>query len=239
MEVPFKFKNEVTEDRITLTLNGHVRKRYYDDDKSIDEELIQNAVENAEGKEVYIRLNSPGGDVFEGISIYNYLKSLDNKVTVEVTAQAASAASIIAMGADEIIMATGSSMMIHEASTWAVGNKKDIQKSLQALETVDDSLIDIYQERTGKSREEINDWLTEETYFTAEEAIENGLADSRKTEPLKMSASVKIDASDMSEAFAALKSDVLRMIEAAQNEADENEETKPVATGLNKIFGGK
>jgi ATP-dependent Clp protease protease subunit len=96
---------------------------------------------------------------------------------VEVTSLAASAASIVAMGADEIIMRTGSRMMIHEASTLAWGNKQDIQKTLNALEAYDESIISIYQQRTGKSREEITKLLEAETWFTAEQAVKEGFAD--------------------------------------------------------------
>ncbi|MEQ3600879.1 Clp protease ClpP [Bacillus thuringiensis] len=90
---------------------------------------------------------------------------------------AASAASIIAMAADEIVMRTGSRMMIHEASTIAYGNKQDIQKTLNALEAYDESIVSIYQQKTGKSREEITDLLEAETWFTAEQAVQEGFAD--------------------------------------------------------------
>lgn len=174
-KVPFEFKNESSNGVTTLTLSGTVRKKWYEDDECIDAKSIQSVLENVEG-DVVIKLNSPGGDVFEGIAIYNYIKSLSNHVTVEVTGLAASAASVIAMGADNILMNTGTSMMIHEASTWAIGNKHDVKKTLNALETIDDSLVSIYVERTGNSVEQINEWLTEEKWFTAEEAVNEGFA---------------------------------------------------------------
>ena len=119
--------NEVTDNGHVLTLSGRVSKNYWHDDDHINIETISKQLDEVDG-DITIRLNSGGGDVFEGIEIYNYLKSLDNKVTIEVTALAASAASIIAMAGDEIKMCTGSSMMVHEASTTAWGNKADIQK---------------------------------------------------------------------------------------------------------------
>ena len=173
--VPYEFKNEVENGVTTLTLSGMVRKKWWDDDECIDAKSIRDSLSNVDG-DVVIKLNSPGGDVFEGIEIYNYLKSLSNHVTVEVTGIAASAASIIAMGADNILMNTGTSMMIHEASTWAIGNKHDVKKTLNALETIDESIVNIYVERTGKSAEQINEWLAEEKWFTAEEAVNEGFA---------------------------------------------------------------
>src|SRR5699024_5916542 len=118
-----------------------------------------------------------GGDAFEGIEIYNYLKSLKNKVVVEVTSIAASAASIIAMGADEIRMSNGSQLMIHEASTFAVGTKSEMQKTLNALKSMDNSIVDIYHERTGLDKTEILQLMEEETWFTSEEAVKYKFAD--------------------------------------------------------------
>ena len=146
-----EISNEVTDKGYVLTLSGRVSKNYWEDDDNICVETIDNELKDVEG-DITIRLNSGGGDVFEGIEIYNYLKSLDNKVIIEVTALAASAASIIAMAGDEIKMSTGSTMMVHEASTLAWGNKADIQKVLNSLEAIDDSINSIYAERTGADK---------------------------------------------------------------------------------------
>ncbi len=180
--VPFEFKNEATETGHILTLSGAVRKRYWTDDDAVSAKLVRDSLEGVD-KPILIKLNSPGGDVFEGIEIYNYLKNHDQSVTVEITGVAASAASIIAMGADKIIMNTGTSLMIHEASTWTFGNKSDIQKTLNALETIDDSLVAVYVERTGLEAEEISDLLKAETWMTADEAVEKGFADEVRKAP--------------------------------------------------------
>lgn len=180
--VPFEFKNEATETGHVLTLSGAVRKRYWTDDDAVSAKLVRDSLEGVD-KPILIKLNSPGGDVFEGIEIYNYLKNHNQSVTVEITGVAASAASIIAMGADNIIMNTGTSLMIHEASTWTFGNKSDIQKTLNALETIDDSLVAVYVERTGLDAEEISDLLKAETWMTADEAVEKGFADEVRKAP--------------------------------------------------------
>ncbi|TLQ49376.1 Clp protease ClpP [Ruoffia tabacinasalis] len=174
--------NEVVGDKLIITLSGTVGEPYwYDDDPNdfINEKQFKSLIGDSE-QDIIIKLNSPGGDVFEGIALYNYIKSLSNHITIEVTSLAASAASIIAMAGDEVVMCTGSQMMIHEASTFTFGNKSDIKKTLNALEAVDGSLVDIYADRTGQSADVINDWLAGEKWFKADEAVENGLADSVK-----------------------------------------------------------
>lgn len=180
-KVPYQFTNEVKDGKHVLTLSGLIRKRYWSDDKCIDAALVRSALDGITS-EIVIYLNSEGGDVFQGIEIYNYLKNHSSKITVEVTGIAASAATFITSGADMVIMNTGTTLMIHEASMYAWGNKGDIQKALNALEAIDESIISVYAEKTGQSAEQIAKWMNEEKYFTAEEAVKYGFADSTKTD---------------------------------------------------------
>ena len=223
--------NEVTDGGHVLTLSGRVSKNYWEDDNNINVETVSNELSAIEGN-ITIRLNSGGGDVFEGIEIYNYLKSLDNHITIEVTALAASAASIIAMAGDEIRMCTGSSMMVHEASTIAWGNKSDIQKVLNSLDTIDDSLVSIYAERTGADKETINSWIEEETWFTADEAIEVGLADGKREKETNNVIELDVDA---------ITEQVAANLEQRFTAYFKSKETtaKHKATGLNKLFNKK
>ncbi|WP_271401446.1 head maturation protease, ClpP-related [Salinicoccus roseus] len=180
----YEFKNEVQSDTHILTLSGVVAKPDLWDmimeNETINAQDIASALDDVE-TDILVRINSGGGDVFEGIEIYNYLKNHPSKVTVEVTAVAASAASIITMAGDEVIMDTGSSLMIHEASTFAWGNKGELKKAINALETIDGSLADIYNERTGIDKAELDELLTGETWFTADEAVEKGFADRKSS----------------------------------------------------------
>ena len=178
-KVPFQFKNELKNGKHVLTLSGHVRKKYWSDDDVINAKDVRETLD-AVSEDIVIKLNSPGGDVFEGIEIYNYLKDHPSNVTVEVTGVAASAATFITAGANEVIMNVGTSLMIHEASTFTWGNKSDIQKTLNALETIDESILSIYSEKTGQSNEQLEEWMNEEKWFTADEAVEFGFADSVK-----------------------------------------------------------
>ncbi|MDG3374687.1 Clp protease ClpP, partial [Vibrio parahaemolyticus] len=150
--VPFEFKNEVSDNTQILTLSGVIQKRYWSDDKYIDAKMVREALDNVTN-DIHIKLNSPGGDVFQGVEIYNYLKNHPSTVTVEVMGNAASAATFICAGADKVIMNIGTTFMIHEAETVGWGNKKDIQKTLQALETIDDSILSIYVAKTGQSEQ--------------------------------------------------------------------------------------
>ena len=211
-------KNEVTDSEHILTLSGVVAKdSIFDHDGDlINMKTISDSLESIGNRKLLIKLNSYGGDAFEGIEIYNYLKSLKNKVVVEVTSIAASAASIIAMGADEIRMSNGSQLMIHEASTFAVGTKSEMQKTLNALKSMDNSIVDIYHEKTGLDKTEILQLMEEETWFTSEEAVKYKFADNVIT--TKGGDSVAKHT----------KNDIAKRIVAMLNEEDleENEETE-------------
>lgn len=140
-------------------------------------------------KEIEVRINSPGGDVFEGWAIHARLKQHPAKVTVYVDGIAASIASIIALAGDKVIMAEGSQMMIHSAWTMAAGNARDFDKVVDRLLTIDDQLISAYVKKTKKSRSEIKDLVEAETWFTAEQAVEAGLADEIFSEAMPIAAS--------------------------------------------------
>lgn len=174
--IPYQFTNESNQDEHVMVISGAIGEGgwFYDATSAQD---VRNALDGVDASTIRIKINSPGGSAFDGIEIRNYLKDLKAHVIVEITALAASAASIIAMGADEIVMRTGSTLMIHEASTIAYGTKTDIQKTMNALEAIDESLVDIYVEKTGLSRDEIRDMIVAETWFTAEQALEKGFVD--------------------------------------------------------------
>lgn len=182
IEHTFLSMKSETSDEHVLVISGAIGEGgyFYEGTSATD---VRKALENVEAKTIRIKLNSPGGNAFDGLEIYNYLKDLDAHVIVEVTALAASAASIIAMGADEVIMRTGSVMMIHNASTITYGNKDEMLKVHEYLAKIDTSIIDVYKEKTGLSTDEIKEMLNNETWFTASEAVEKGFADSIEEKP--------------------------------------------------------
>lgn len=175
-QVPHQFKAEATsEDTTDLTIYGDIGESWWGDSTSAGD--IEKALKDVTAGTINVHLNSPGGDVFDGIAIYNQLKNHSAKIIVHVDGLAASAASLIAMAADELIMNVGSMLMIHEASTWTWGTKTDIQKTLNALEGIDKSIADIYMTRFKGERSEIETMILNETWFTADEAVDVGLAD--------------------------------------------------------------
>ena len=184
-QTEYEFKNEATNEEHVLILSGTIAKNYWSTDKNIDAKMVREALDDVD-KPITIRLNSGGGDAFQGIEIYNYLKDHPQKITVEITGWAASAASIISMGADQVIMNTGTTMLIHNASGGVWGNAEDIINYGNMVKTLDESIVDIYEERTNQSRETLIDWMGVEKTFTASECLEYGFANRVKERPKKI-----------------------------------------------------
>ncbi len=138
---------------------------------------MKRALTKASGRDVTVKINSPGGDVFEGLAIYNELRGYKGKVNVQVMGLAASAASIIAMAADEITMGLGTFLMIHKAWGYVVGNEDDFRSAADLFAKFDGALSDIYVARTKKGADEIANLMRAETWMTPKEAVAMGFAD--------------------------------------------------------------
>ena len=139
-------------------------------------------------KEITVRINSVGGNVFEGWTIYNLLKQHPAKITVHVDGIAASIASIIMLAGDKIIMGEGAQVMVHKAWVFASGNSNDLESMIDRLLAIDEQLIKTYAAKTKKDREYIRSLVVAETWFNAEEAVEIGLADEVAGETLAIAA---------------------------------------------------
>ena len=122
-------------------------------------------------------LNSPGGDVFAASQIYSMLKNHKGKVTVKIDGIAASAASVVAMAGDETLIAPTALMMIHDPSTSAMGNKADMEKAIELLEEVKESIINAYETKSHLSRNKIAKLMSDETWLNAKKAHEMGFVD--------------------------------------------------------------
>jgi ATP-dependent protease ClpP protease subunit len=175
IERKFEVNYDEATNKTEITIYGVIGDSWWDD--SVSAADIDKALKDAKG-EIVIHLNSPGGDAFDGIAIYNRLKQYNGKVTIYVDGWACSAASIIAMAADELIMGLGAMMMIHEAWTIVWGTKKDLRKEADVLEKLENSIIDIYMTKANVSREEIRRMVDDETWFSAQEAVNIGFATS-------------------------------------------------------------
>lgn len=156
------------------------------------------ALRSIGARDVTVNINSPGGDMFEGIAIYNMFAAHQGKVTVNVMGLAASAASIIAMAGDTIAMGTGSQLMIHNAWGVVIGNANDMRGAADIFSGFDASLAEIYHARTGMKTAEIAALMDAETFMNAADAIRRGFADTMTAdEPAPASASNSMDRSLM------------------------------------------
>ena len=138
-----------------------------------------------------VYINSPGGDVFDGLAIHSMLARHPAKVTVNVDGIAASIASVIAMAGDEVLMPEGTMMMIHDPSGVVMGTADDMRDLAEALDKVKQSLVSAYRNKSGLDDARLAELMSEETWLTAAEAVELGLAD-RITEPVKMAANLNL-----------------------------------------------
>lgn len=137
-----------------------------------------NDLRSITGAEVDVEINSPGGDVFAGLAIYNGLRASGKKINVKVLGLAASAASLIAMAGDTIEMPENAFLMVHNPWGFAMGGADEMRNTADVLDKIGMSLVSTYAKRTGKSDAEITALLDAETWMTAQEAVDAGFATS-------------------------------------------------------------
>ena len=171
----WKWSNSVSSNNQELILDGPIASdTWWGDEVTPDlfrEELKQHA------GDLTVVINSPGGDVFAGLAIYNALVNHNGNVTVRVDGLAASIASVIAMAGDKIVMSPGSMIMIHRPSVYAAGTVDDMEKAKDVLMKIEEGITPIYARRTGLSDEKITELLEAETWMLADKAVELGFAD--------------------------------------------------------------
>ncbi|MCW3780273.1 head maturation protease, ClpP-related [Defluviimonas salinarum] len=138
---------------------------------------VASALASADPGPITVKINSPGGSVFEGFAIYNELRKHPERIHVEIMGIAASAAAYIAMSGDKITMSRASFMMVHNSWGMVIGNRHDLSASIGILEKIDGAQIEIFSARTGLNRREIERLLDAETYLSASEAVAFGFAD--------------------------------------------------------------
>jgi len=135
------------------------------------------ALRGMAGADVTVNINSPGGDMFEGLAIYNLLREHQGEVTVNVIGVAASAASIIAMAGDKIQIGRSAFLMIHNCWVAAVGNKTELRAAADTIEPFDRAMADVYSARTGLDVKAIAKLMDAETFIAGSDAVEQGFAD--------------------------------------------------------------
>ena len=173
----WKWKNQ-TENSPTervLTLNGTIAEEsWFDDD--ITPQLFKDELNSGTGN-ITVWINSPGGDCVAAAQIYNMLMDYKGNVTVKIDGIAASAASVIAMAGTEVLMSPVSTMMIHNPATVAMGDHNEMQKAIEMLNKVKESIINAYEIKTGLSRAKLSHLMDSETWMNANKAVELGFAD--------------------------------------------------------------
>lgn len=165
------------EDDNTISVFDVIGQDYWTGE-GVTAKRIAGALRSIGDRDVVVNINSPGGDMFEGLAIYNLLREHKGHVTVKVLGVAASAASIIAMAGDEVQVARAGFLMIHNAWILAAGNRHDFLAYAEYLEPFDASMADIYAARSGQDVKAIQQMMDGETWIGGSAAIEQGFADS-------------------------------------------------------------
>ena len=173
----WRWKNQAAEapDERTLYLNGTIAdESWFDDD--VTPALFKDELMSGSG-DITVWINSPGGDCVAAAQIYNLLMDYPHNVTIKVDGIAASAASVIAMAGTKVLMSPVSMLMIHNPITIAMGDKEEMQKAIEMLASVKDSIINAYEIKTGLSRAKIARLMDAETWMDATKAKELGFCD--------------------------------------------------------------
>lgn len=173
-----KFWNFVTNEdtnETELIFNGPISEDTWFGDE-VTPALFRDELSKVKG-DLTVWLNSPGGDVFAASQIYTMLRNHKGKVTVKINALAASAASVVAMAGDETLIAPTAMLMIHDPACFASGNKADMEKAIELLEEVKESIINAYEEKCHLSRAKIAKMMSEETWLNAKKALQLGFVD--------------------------------------------------------------
>ena len=175
----WKWKNQAQTETApaerTLFLNGTIAEEsWFDDD--VTPQLFKDELNSGTG-DITVWINSPGGDCVAAAQIYNMLMDYKGSVTVKIDGIAASAASVIAMAGTKVLVSPVSMLMIHNPMTVAFGNSAEMQKAIDMLASVKDSILNAYEIKTGLSRTKLSHLMDAETWMDANKAIELGFAD--------------------------------------------------------------
>jgi len=159
----------------TLVLNGQIAEDSWFGDE-VTPTIFRDELMKGEGN-ITVWINSPGGDVFAAAQIYNMLMDYKGNVTVRIDGLAASAASVIAMAGTTVEMSPVGMLMVHNPSTAVIGNTKEMQAAIQMLDEVKESILNAYELKTGRPRQQLSDLMDAESWMNAKKAVELGFAD--------------------------------------------------------------
>jgi ATP-dependent protease ClpP protease subunit len=147
---------------------------------SVSAQSVKTQLDEMGAGDLNVRINSPGGSVFDGFAIYNLLNQREGKTTVYIDGLAASAASVVAMAGDEIIMADNALMMIHDPWTMSLGSADEMRETADLLDKIKGAIVTTYASKSSLAPPAISDMMLAETWFNADEAIEHGFATAKE-----------------------------------------------------------
>ncbi len=174
---------------------------------------------------------SPGGDVFAASQIYTMLRNHKGRITVKIDALAASAASVVAMAGDETLIAPTAMLMIHDPACYAAGNKADMEKAIELLEEVKESIINAYEEKCHLSRAKIAKMMSEETWLNAKKALQLGFVDGLLFAKKKQPAEEEPEQEDTPKETEESEED-----EYTDSDEDENSDKKPQRDAASMMY---
>ena len=176
---PFRRPHKPVENRIDAKAGGAQTLYIYDEISwwGVNAEDFVKELNKSDAEEIHIRINSPGGAVFDGTSIYNAIKRHKSKTVIHIDGLAASIASVIAMAGDEVRMSENAFFMIHEPWSVVIGDSQMMRDEADLLDKVSGTILNTYTKKTGKTDDEIKSWMQAETWFTAQEAKDAGFID--------------------------------------------------------------
>jgi ATP-dependent Clp endopeptidase proteolytic subunit ClpP len=173
----YKISAKAGAKRAKINIHSEIARPWFDGEDVVGARRFIADLDALDVEDIDLHINSPGGEVFEGLAIYNALKDHPARVHVQVDGVAASIASVVAMAGDDIVMPKTAMMMIHDPYGFAAGTAADMQSMAATLEKVKGTLVAAYAERARADEERIVKMMSEETWLTAEEAVALGLAD--------------------------------------------------------------
>jgi ATP-dependent Clp protease, protease subunit len=177
MKSEFKITNKADSREAEVFIYGEIGAEFWGDEISAKTFVDQLAALPESVETIRVRINSPGGSVWDGYTMYSALTSHPAEIITEVDGLAASAASLVAMAGTTRRMGEASMMMIHRASGGVWGDADEMRKEADLLDKVDGQITEVYSRRSGKPVADVAELLADETWFTGPEAVEAGFAD--------------------------------------------------------------
>lgn len=179
--------------------------------------MVDKAIEKANGEDLEVEINSGGGSVFAGSEIYTALKSYKGNVTIKIVGLAASAASVIAMAGKKVTMSPTAQMMIHNVSSCAEGDYREMEHTAEILKNANNTIANAYRLKTGKEQDELLSLMNKETWMTAQKAKELGFIDEVMFEDIQLVASTSYSGLLPAEVINKIRNTVKNPV---QNESD-------------------